>query len=156
MENRPRVAPQVAFVLAVVAAGHLPGALASAASAADDYTPFRPPRNWKRPTSRRRHFSPTRRSPGAQHLAVAIGRARPAEYLALLAAHEDKIPTPLAKVIEGDLRLATADKPAALACYRAVAKMAATKDDQGWATGHVPADAYVVEPAARETGRQPS
>ena len=85
--------------------------------------------------------------PGAQHLAVRIGRAKPAEYLALLQSPARKIPLPLAKVVEGDLRLAEGDKPAALACYQTAAKMVATRDDQGWATGHIPADDYIVEPA---------
>ena len=90
--------------------------------------------------------------PGTQHLAVRIGRAKPAEYLALLQSHEGKIPAPLAKVVAGDLRLAEGDTVAALACYRAAAKMVAAKDDQGWATGHIPADAYIVEQAAGPAG----
>ena len=63
-----------------------------------------------------------------------------------------EIPAPLAKVVAGNLRWAAGDKPSALACFRAAAKMAAAKDDQGWATGYIPADAYVVEPAAGPQG----
>ena len=32
--------------------------------------------------------------------------------------------------------------------------MAATKDDQGWAVGHIPVDGYIVEPTPRP-GRLP-
>ncbi len=155
---------RLAFALAALAAGNLldtlpspawaaegpsPGPAPTASTAADDFAACQAARKLELADKPHEAFLAYAAIPGTQHLAVRIGRAKPAEYLALLQSHQGKIPAPLAKVVEGDLRLAAGDKPSALACYRAAAKMAAAKDDQGWATGHIPADAYVVEPAVR-------
>ena len=86
--------------------------------------------------------------PGAQHLAVRIAGSQPQEYLALLRNQTQAAPAPLVKAVEGDLQWALGDQAAALACYRTVAKLTATAEEQTWATGHVPRDAYLAEPPA--------
>ncbi len=116
------------------------------ASGADNIADFQAARNLEQADKPQEAFLAYAAILGGQHLAVRIGRAKPAEYRALLQSQEGKIPAPLARVVEGDLRLAEGDKPAALACYRAAAGMAATKDDQSWAVGHIPVDGYIVEP----------
>jgi hypothetical protein len=48
------------------------------------------------------------------------------------------------------LRLGLGEKAAALSCYRRAALHFATRPGQGWHTGHVPADEYLVDPTAVE------
>ena len=53
------------------------------------------------------------------------------------------MPPVLAKVVEGDLLLASGLKEKALACYRSVAQRVA-KGDETWKDGRIPKDGYVV------------
>ena len=89
--------------------------------------------------------------PGAQHAAVRIGRGEPAAYRRLLASRGAHLPAPLVKVVEGDLHLAGGDRPAALDCYRAAAKLA-TSDELGWDGGRIPRDEYMVDPPETRDG----
>ena len=86
--------------------------------------------------------------PGAQHLAVQLGRPKAEDMLATLRKHADEIPTPLAKVVEGDLLLHLGKPDEALACYQAAARCVAVSEEQGWASGHIPAESYLAEPVA--------
>ena len=90
-------------------------------------------------------------APGGEYAAVALGRGKLEEYLALLRDPGNEIPAPREKIVEGDLLLAMGQKEEALTVYRAVAAMAATNAADGWAQGVIPQDYYFVEAEQQPT-----
>ena len=99
-------------------------------------------------------------TPGCEHAAVAVAKARPEEFLAVLKDKAKDLCRPRATLVEGDLRLAAGKKAEALACYRAVAAAFAAADANGWDQGLAPRDWYYAEPPGRRAadsyvGRSP-
>lgn len=83
--------------------------------------------------------------PGAEYTAVAIARPKAEAFLKLLKSHRANLPGSAAKLVEGDLLLATGHTKDALACYRNVAEASAASDGY-----------FVEPPAATHPGYQPT
>jgi HEAT repeat protein/tetratricopeptide (TPR) repeat protein len=91
--------------------------------------------------------------PGGEHRALQMARPNAGQFVAVLRERGKHIPFPRAKLLEGDLLLATGRQKEALECYRQVAARMGKTAEEGWQKGMMPPDYYPVEPPLQqETG----
>lgn len=85
--------------------------------------------------------------PNFQDWALELAKQHPEEYLDVLRNQGDSISRPFARLIEGDLLLATGKKDEALTAYRAAAASVATVPGKGWRDDQIPFEEYVGAPS---------